>query len=112
MTFAMVVRLPVTGAFGTDEDFDLRTLLERELNAALIANGAGECGLGGTDAGVASIPLEAVSDPDATLRIVQEVLTRHNLLYRVTVVLETPGEDPDDIDRQVIWPVQSMARVA
>ncbi|HEY1190986.1 MAG TPA: hypothetical protein VGE74_25360 [Gemmata sp.] len=114
MTFGMVVRLPVTGTFGTDEEFDLRARLERDFNSALIAERAGECGLGETEAGVTSVYLETVTEPSNALRIVQGVLARHNLLNRATVLLETPSEDdPDDIERRVLWPVaQPSARVA
>ena len=112
MTLGMIVQLPVTGAFGTDADFDLRTQLERELNAALVAEGAGECGRGETDTGRMSVYLESVSDPNATLRVVKDVLARHKLLSRATVVLETRSEaDPDDIDRLTLWPLHA-ARVA
>lgn len=109
MTFGMVVRLPVTGTFGSDEDFDLRTRLERDFNATLLAECLGECGLGETDAGATRIHLEALRDPGAALRAVKGVLARHDLLDRAMVVLETPSEDdPDDIERQVLWPAQSV----
>lgn len=114
MTFGMVVRLPATGTFGSDEDFDLRTRLERDFNTTLLAECLGECGRGETDAGATRIHLEAVSDPGAALRAVKGVLTRYRLLDRATVTLETPSEDdPDDIERQVLWPTPSLsARVA
>ncbi|VTR92642.1 unnamed protein product [Gemmata massiliana] len=114
MTFEMVVQLPVTGAFGTDEEFDLRTRLERDFNAALVAENAGESGRGETDDGRMSVYLESVTDHDAALRIVKDVLVRHKLLHRVTVLLETRCEaDSDDIERRVLWPLQSAAvRVA
>lgn len=113
MTCSMVVQWPVAGAFGTDADFDLRAQVEHDLDAALIAEGAGECGRGETDAGRTSIHLEAVTEPDAALRAVTGVLARHNLLHRATVVLETRDEaDPDDIDRRTLWPLPPVARVA
>jgi hypothetical protein len=115
MAFGMVVQLPVTGAFGTDEEFDLRTALERELGAALAGGRAGECGRGQTENGRMSVYLEAIADPHQALRIVQDVLTRFKLLHRAVVVLETHGKaDPDDIDRQVLWPHHNAgaARVA
>jgi hypothetical protein len=113
MACGMIVQLPVTGAFGTDEDFDLRTLLEKELGTALAHENAGECGRGETDGGRMSLSLEA-TDPIVALRIVKEVLTRCNCLHRAIVVLETRCEaDPDDIDRQILWPLHhSPARVA
>ncbi len=114
MTFGMVVQLPVTDSFGTDADFDLRTQLERDLSAALAAECAGECGRGDTDAGRMSIYLEIVPDPNLTLRVVKDVLSRLELLHRATVVLETRSDaDPDDIDRRTLWPLQpAPARVA
>lgn len=114
MTFGMVVRLPVTGAFGTDEEFDLRTRLEREFDAALLAESAGECGLGETAAGCTRIYLEAITDAGVAFPIVKGVLGRHDLLGCATVVLETPDEgDADNIDRQVLWPLQpAPVRVA
>ncbi|MBP3957708.1 hypothetical protein J8F10_20855 [Gemmata sp. G18] len=114
MTFEMVVQLPVTGAFGTDEEFDLRTQLERDFNAALAAANMGESGRGETDDGRMSVYLEAVTDPDAALRIVKDVLARHKLLHRAMVLLDARCEaDSDDIERRVLWPLQSVAvRVA
>jgi len=110
----MIVQLPVTGAFGTDEDFDLRTQLEKELGLALAHERVGECGRGETDGGRMSVYLESIADPIVALRIVKDVLTRLKQLHRATVVLETRCEaDPDDIDRQILWPVQhTPARVA
>ena len=116
MAHALVVQLPVTGAFGTDDDFDLRTQLERELGAALAREGAGECGRGEIDAGRMSVPVEGVADIAATLRVVTDVLARLKQSHRATVVLETRCEaDPDDIDRQILWPAHpapTPARVA
>lgn len=106
MACGMIVQLPVTGAFGTDEDFDLRTQLERELGAALTAELAGECGRGEIAEGRMCICLEAITDPDAALRVVKDVLARTKVLQRAVVVLETRNEaDPDDTERQVVWSV-------
>jgi hypothetical protein len=104
--------LPVTGAFGTDEEFDLRIALEREFGAALAAEKAGECGRGETEDGRMSLYLDAVTNPHLTLRIVKDILTRFKLLPRAVVVLETRCEaDPDDIDRQVLWPLHHAGAV-
>lgn len=110
----MIVQLPVTGAFGSDEDFDLRNLLERELGAALAAAAAGECGRGEIDAGQMCVYLESIRDPARTLDIVKGVLAGMKLLHRAVIALETRCEaDPDEIDRQILWPAQtSAARVA
>jgi hypothetical protein len=115
MAYGMLVQLPVTGAFGTDEEFDLRTELEREFGQALAAERAGECGRGETEDGRMNLYLEAVSDTQLALKIVKDVLNRFKLLTRAVVVLETRCEaDPDDITRQVLWPVHhaGTARVA
>ena len=115
MALALVVQLPATGAFGTDDDFDLQTRLERELGAALARARAGECGRGGIDAGRMSVHVEGVADAAAALRVVTDVLARLEQLHRATVVLETRCEaDPDDIDRQTLWPLHHPlpARVA
>ena len=114
MAHEMIVQLPVTGAFGTDDDFDLRTQLERELAGALAADLAGECGRGEIEGGRMSVPLTGVTDPVVTLRVVKAVLAQFQVLHRATVVLETRSEaDPDDIDRQIVWPLQHVSiRVA
>jgi hypothetical protein len=110
----MIVQLPVTGAFGTDDDFDLRTLLERELEVALAAELAGECGRGEIAEGRMCVCLEAITDPAIALRVVKDVLARHKVLHRAVVVLETRSEgDSDDINRQVLWaPPHAPVRVA
>ena len=115
MAFGLQVQLPVTGAFGTDEEFDLRTDLEREFGLALVAERAGECGRGEIEDGRMSLYMEAVADPHLALRVVKDVLARFKLLHRAVVVLETRSKaDPDEIDRQVLWPVHhaGAARVA
>jgi hypothetical protein len=115
MGSGMTVQLPVTGAFGTDEDFDLRILLERELGVALAAAQAGECGRGEIDGGRMCVRLEAISDPARALEVVRGVLSGLKLLHRAVVALERRCEaDPDEIDRQILWPAQpsSTTRVA
>jgi hypothetical protein len=114
MGSGMIVQLPVTGAFGTDEDFDLRNLLERELGAALTAAQVGECGRGGIEAGRMRVCLEGISDHARALEIVKGVLAGMKLLHRAVIALETRCEaDPDEIDHQTLWPIQaSAARVA
>ena len=113
MAHAMIVELPVTGAFWTDDDFDLRTQLESELGVALARERAGECGRGEIDAGRMSVCIEDVADPAATLWVAKGVLTRLDQLHRAVVVLETRcAADPDDIDRQILWPAQPTTRVA
>lgn len=114
MAYGMIVQLPVTGTLGTDDDFDLRVLLERELGAALMRERAGACDRGETEGGRTSVYLTEITDPALALRLVTGVLARQNVLHRATVVLETPCEtDPDDTDRTTLWPAQpAPARVA
>lgn len=115
MACGMVVQIPVTGAFGTDADFDLRTQLERELGTALAAELAGECGRGEIADGLMCVCLESITDSAAALRIVKGVLTRLTVLHRAVVVLETRSEaDSDEVDRKVLWalPPAAPARVA
>lgn len=113
MACGMIVQLPVNGTFATDEDFDLRLRLERELGIALAMESAGECGRGSIESGRMSICLEAVTDHVHTLKVVKDVLTRLKLLSHAVVVLETRCDaDPDDIDRQTLWPIHHPARVA
>lgn len=108
MEHEMIVQIPVTGAFGTDEDFDLRTQLEREFAVALAAELAGECGRGEIDGGRMSVPLTGVVDPVVTFRVVKRILAQFQVLHRATVILETRcAADPDDIDRQIVWPLHS-----
>ncbi len=115
MTHNMIVQLPVTVAFGTDAEFDLRVQLERELAAALAAARAGECAGGGIDTSHMNLQLEGISDPSAALGVVKDVLTAAGLLARAVIVLETrPAADPDDRDLQVLWPLNhtGLVRVA
>ena len=115
MTYTMIVQLPVSVAFGTDEEFDLRVRLERELATAFTRAGAGECAGGGIDTTHMNIQLEGISDPPAALGVVKDVLTSSGLLARSLVVLETrSAADPDDRDLEVLWPhnYTGLVRVA
>src|SRR5262245_2139798 len=112
MACGIIVQLPVAGAFGSDDDFDLRTLLERELGMALALAQAGECGRGEIADGRMNICLESITDPARTLQVVKDVLARLKLLQRAVVILETRCEaDPDDIDRQTLWPLHHATPV-
>ena len=105
MTFGMIVQLPVSVAFGSDEEFDLRVRLERELATALAEARAGECAGGEIDTSYLKLHLEAISDPNPALEVVKAVLARAEVLGRAVVVLETRCQaDPDDRDWQVLWP--------
>lgn len=115
MACGIIVQLPITGAFGSDEDFDLRNLLERELGKALTLAQAGECGRGEMDNGRMTVCLESITNPVYAFQVVKDVLARLKLLHRAVVALETRCEaDPDDIDRQTLWPLHhsAPARVA
>lgn len=105
MTAGMIVQLPVTVAFGTDEEFDLRVRLEREFTAALTTAGAGRCESSEIDTSHMKLHLGGVTNPTATLNIAKEVLTRAGLLGRAVITLETRNKlDPDDHTWQVLWP--------
>ena len=105
MASSMIVRLPVSVPYGTDEEFDLRVRLERELGAALRLARAGESAGGEIDTSHMNLTLDAVPEPGPALAAVKEVLARNGLLGRAVVVLETRSPaDPDDCDRQVLWP--------
>jgi hypothetical protein len=111
MARALLVQLPANGPFGTDDDFELCARLEHALSAALGA--AGECDRGQIDAGRICVRVEAVADPVEALQAVKDALGRLNVLHRAAVVLETRcATDPDDIDRQPLWPIPHAARVA
>jgi hypothetical protein len=101
MAIGIIVRLPVTVAFGTDEEFDLRVHLEREFAATL----SGAEAAGRIDTDFMTVRLDGVADPDSALRTVKEVLDRNGLLDRAVVMVETPSPlDPDDRDSRVVWP--------
>ena len=105
MAFGMIVQLPVSVAFGTDEEFDLRVRLERELATALAESGTGECAGGQIDTSHLKLYLEAIADPLPTLDVTKAVLERAEVLDRAVVVLETRcPTDPDDRDWRVVWP--------
>jgi len=115
MTAGMIVQFPVSVAFGTDEEFDLRVRLERELNAALVAVGAGDCVGSETDTSHTKLYVSNLNDTLSALNVTKEVLTRSGLLSTATVVLETRMKsDPDDPDLQVLWPLNptNIARSA
>ena len=111
MALALVVQLPANGPFGTDDDFELCSRLEHELGAALGASG--ECDRARIEAGFISVRVEAIAEPGDAFRAVKEALARLEALNRATVVLETRcAADPEDIDRQRLWPAAQAARVA
>lgn len=105
MTVGMIVRIPVTVAFGTDEEFDLRVRLERDLGLALITVGVGECAGGEIDSSHLLLHVAKVADPVSALSVTQDVLARAGLLTRSEIVLETRSKaDPDEPIWQVLWP--------
>lgn len=115
MTFGMIVRLPVSAAYGTDAEFDLRVRLERDVARALAEIGAGESAGGEIDTSHMNIQLERVTDPAGALAAVKSVLVGEGLLGRAVVTLEVPCEaDPDERESRVIWPAAAAnaSRVA
>ena len=105
MAFGMLVRLPVSVAFGTDEEFDLRVRLEHELVAALEQSGTGECAGAEIDTSHLNLHLEAIADPGPALEVTKGVLARAGVIGRAVVALETRCHtDPDECDWTVLWP--------
>ncbi len=105
MTFGMIVQLPVSVAFGTDEEFDLRVRLERVLTVALAEACAGECTGGEIDTSHMKFHLSGIPDPAPALAVTKAVLARCELLGCAVVALELSCEaDPDDRDWKVLWP--------
>jgi hypothetical protein len=104
MMYGMIVQLPVTVAFGTDEEFDLRVRLEHNLSAALASRHVGGSVSGSIDTSHLCLQLESVADPSLALGVVKEVLVAAGLLGRARILLETRTEaDPDDRDLKVLW---------
>ena len=106
MAFDMIVQLPVSMAFGTDEEFDLRVRLEQELSAALAEAGAGTCGGGEIDTSHLKLYLDSIPDALPALDEVKAVLARSGFWARAMIVLETcwrvrPGRSRL---KRVLWP--------
>jgi hypothetical protein len=105
MPAVMIVQLPVTVAYGTDEEFDLRVRLHQELATALQAANAGECATSEIDTAHIKFHLQGFLNPTASLNVVKDILSRAGLLSRAVVLLETRNKlDSDDHNWQVLWP--------
>jgi hypothetical protein len=106
MMYGMLVQLPVSVAFGTDEEFDLRVQLESDLTRALTAARAGECVGGGIDTSHLTLQFDGISDPPLALGLLKQVLAAAGQLNRAVIVLEKPSAvDPDERDQQILWPL-------
>lgn len=111
MIHAMIVQIPVSTAFGTDEEFDLRVRLEAELAAAIEGSGIGTCGGGEINTTDMRIILEAIADPDSALALIKNVLSAAGLLVRAMVILESRSHaDPDEAAHRVLWPVNHSGK--
>ncbi len=105
MACDIIVQLPVSVPFGTDEEFDLRVRLQRELSQAMAETGAGRAAGGEIDNSHIHLRLGGIKDPGSAWVVAKSVLARSGLLGRAVVVLETPSQlDPDDRDCRVLWP--------
>ncbi|HSQ56227.1 MAG TPA: hypothetical protein VLM40_10845 [Gemmata sp.] len=105
MVFGIKVQLPVSVAFGTNEEFDLRVRLEGELGKALTEAGAGECVGGEIDTSHLRLYIETSSDPQHALVVTKRVLAEAEVLDLSFIILETSSpSDPDDRDWRVLWP--------
>lgn len=112
MIHGIIVQLPVSVAFGTDEEFDLRVQLESDLTRALASARAGECVGGGIDTSHLNLQFDGITDPPVALSLLKQVLAAAGQLSRAVIILETPSvTDPDDRDQQVLWPVNQAGKV-
>jgi hypothetical protein len=112
MTFGMTVQLPVSVAFGTDDEFDLRVQLESDLTRALAAARAGECVGGGIDTSHLTLHFEAIAEPALALGLLKQVLAAAGQLNRAVITLEKPSPlDPDERDQQILWPAHRAGTV-
>ena len=111
MTYGMTVQLPVSVAFGTDEEFDLRVQLESDLTRALASAHAGECIGGGIDTSHLNLQFDGIKDPSVALSLLKQVLSAAGQLSRAVIVLETPSHaDADDRDQRVLWPASRAGK--
>ena len=112
MTYGMIVQLPVSVAFGTDQEFDLRVQLEADLTRALAAARAGECTGGGIDTSHLTLQFDGITDPPLALGLLKQVLAAAGQLNRAMIVLEKPSKlDPDERDQQILWPAHRAGTV-
>lgn len=112
MTYGMIVQVPVSVAFGTDEEFDLRVQLESDLTRALTSAGAGECIGGGIDTSHLNLHFDGIADPALALSLLKQVLAAAGQLNRAVITLERPSAaDADDRDQQVLWPAHRAGKL-
>ena len=112
MTHGIIVQLPVSVAFGSDDEFDLRVQLESDLTRALASAHAGECIGGGIDTSHLNLQFDGIADPSLALSLLKQVLAAAGQLSRAVIILETPSPtDPDDRDQQVLWPSSRAGKV-
>jgi hypothetical protein len=112
MTHGMIVQLPVSVAFGTDAEFDLRVQLEGDLTRALAGARAGECVGGGIDTTHLNLHFDGITDPPLALSLMKQVLAAAGRLNQAVILLETPSlSDPDDRDQQLLWPANQAGKV-
>ena len=112
MTHGMIVQLPVSVAFGTDAEFDLRVQLENDLTRVLADAQAGECAGGGIDTTHLNLHFDGITDPPLALSLMKQVLAAAGQLNRAVILLETPSlSDPDDRDQQLLWAANQAGKV-
>jgi hypothetical protein len=112
MTFGMIVQLPVSVAFGTDDEFDLRVQLESDLTRVLTGACAGECVGGGIDTSCLTLQFDGITDPSLALGLFKQVLAAAGQLNRAVIILEKPSAaDADERDQQVLWPVHRAGTI-
>ena len=112
MTHGMTVQLPVSVAFGTDAEFDLRVQLESDLTRVLADAHAGECIGGGIDTTHLNLHFDGITDPAVALSLMKQVLAAAGRLNQAVILFETPSlSDPDDRDQQILWPANQAGKI-
>lgn len=104
MVHSMIVQLPITGRWGTDEEMNLRHQLEAVFQSELGA--LGDVSGGDIGSGNMNIFIEQVPDLDPALQCVKGVLTQHAVLDKA-VIQVTTFQNPDDdepVEERVVWP--------
>jgi hypothetical protein len=100
----LIIQLPISESWGTDEEFDLGCQLEIALDELFRRHG---CGIvDGNDVGSGSMNIFTYTNEEnwnRALDIVLGELKKHELLEKVIIAKSVPiGED--DRGHQVIWP--------
>jgi hypothetical protein len=104
MIHDMIVQLPITGHWGTDEEMDLRHQLEEEFQQEL--GGLGSVDGGDIGSGNMNVFIYRIPEFPPALERVKAVLTRHALLDKAVIERSTFQNEGDDepSEEVVVWP--------